>query len=227
MRTVLIVLESETFGKQIRNDLRKDHNVLLCQDAYSALQQMDPYPDALVIQMHLPGLDGLSFLEQLSWRPPVILSVSDTYSAYEYQKLHDLGVGFFVRTPCTRTCITDRLRDMMRGREYDHQDPQTTAAKHLTILGIPSSEGGGKQLRVGIPLYAQDRTQKMTGQLYPAIAKICNSTKGGVERRIRRTIEDAWEHREASSWNEYFPNVRCCPSNRVFISTLAEKLWPD
>lgn len=227
MKTILLVIESEEFGQLVRKALQRDHHVLLCHDADTASLLMEQEPDAMVVQLQLPGTDGLTFLENLSWRPSVILSLAVDYPPYTAQRLHDLGVGYFVRTPCTLRAVTDRLRDMMREQEFNHNDPQTIAAAHLTLLGISTQDDGGKQLRVGIPLYAQDTSQKLSGELYPAIAKICGSTAGGVEHQIRRTIQDAWKECSPEFWAEYFPRRKRCPSNGVFISTLAEKLWLD
>ncbi len=227
MKTILLVIESKEFGQQVQNVLQKNNTVLLCHDANTASSLMQHKPDAMVIQIELPGTDGLTFLEKLSWKPAVILSLAVDYPPYTAQRLYDLGVGYFLRTPCTLHAVTERLQDMMRDQEYPHKDPQTIAAGHLTVLGISPKEDGGKQLRVGIPLYAQDTSQKLTGELYPTIAKICGTSAGGVEHQIRRTIQDAWQNRKAESWSDYFPRRKRCPSNGVFISTLAEKLWQD
>jgi len=225
MKTVLLVIESEEFGQRVRKELQRDHEVLLCHDTASAAQLMDPQPDAMVLQLELPGMDGLTFLEHLPCRPSVILTLAVNYPPYTAQRLYDLGVGHFVRTPCTLAAVADRLRDMLRTQDYSHDDPQSAAASHLSILGIPSDERGGKHLRIGIPLYAQDPGQKLSMELYPTIAKICGTSTGGaVEHAIREAIQKAWDQRE-ESWTDYFPHRRRCPSNKVFISTLAEKLY--
>lgn len=224
MKRVLLVIEPGEFSRQIQQDLEKDHEVLLCHNTDTAGVLMASHPDALVLQLQLEGTDGLTFLEQQFWYPPVMLTIAVDYSPYVSQKLHDIGVGYLVRTPCSRTAVTDRLRDMLKDRSHTHADPQTVAASHLRVLGIPSDHGGGKHLRVGIPLYAQDPEQKLTQELYPAIAKYCGTTGGSVEHAIRNTIHAAWDRRDPEDWIEYFPRRRRCPSNKVFISTLAAKL---
>lgn len=220
----MLVIESESLAARVAKDLQRDHEVLLCHDADTAEQLMAQWPDAMVLQMELPGVDGLTFLERLPWRPPVILTIAANYSPYESQRLYDLGVGHFVRTPYTLAAVTDRLRDMFRAQGGPPNDPQSLAASHLSVLGIPSGQDGGKHLRVGIPLYAQDRTQKLKYELYPAIAEFCGTTGGAVEHAIRRAIEDGWDQR-TEQWEDYFPRRNRCPSNKVFISTLAEKIY--
>lgn len=224
MKRVLLVIESEEFGQRLYKDLKKDFAPLLCHNVEDAALMMDQNPDALILEMGLPGKDGLMFLEELEWRPSVILTLSTGYSAYEVQRLLDLGVGYRLRTPCALRAVTGRLRDMMREGNNDHNDEQKIAAFHLTKLGIASTDGGGKQLRVAIPLFAQDREQKISAELYPAVAKLCGSTVSCVEHNMRRTIEQAWNNRDPESWAEYFPNSKRYPSNKRFLSTLARKL---
>ena len=224
MDQVLIVIESEEFGQRLYKDLKKDFIPLLCHNADDAALLMEQKPDALILEMGLPGTDGLTFLENLPWRPPVMLTLSASYTPYEAQKLLDLGVGYRLRTPCSLRAVTGRLRDMMRQRNNDNNDEQNITALHLTRLGISSSEGGGKQLRVAIPLFAQDREQKISAELYPAVARICGSTVSCVEHNMRRTIEQAWNKRDPESWAEYFPNSKRYPSNKMFLSALAKKL---
>ena len=224
MKRILLVMDSGKFAQMVKQDLQKDYEILLCHDAETAGSLMSWQPDALVIELQLPGMDGLTFLEKLPGRPPVILTLAAAYSPYTAQKLYDLNVGYLVKIPSTLASVTDRLRDMLRERPLDAPDPQTLAAQHLKRLNISSEYGGGKYLRVGIPLFAQDPGQKMTMELYPAIAKICNTTAGSVEHGIRNTIKDAWNSREFEIWAEYFPGKTRCPSNKAFLSVLAEKL---
>lgn len=227
MKKVLLVIESAQFGAQIKAELQKDHEVLLCHDADTASRLIAEEPDAMVLELELPGVDGMTFLEHLPSRPSVILAVGYLYNPYVYQRLRELSVGFAVQKPCTLAAVTDRLRDMLRKRDESHGDPQAIAASHLTILGISSERGGGRFLRVGIPLYAQDQQQQITKELYPAVAKLCGVSGGTVEHAIRTSIQQAWDQRDADCWKDYFPKRRLCPSNKIFISALAERIWRD
>lgn len=226
MRRVLLLIESKTFGNRIQKDLQRDFDVVLCHSAMEAADVMDRTVDAMILQLELPGVDGLTFLERLPFRPAVTLPLASNYSPYTAQRLYDLGAGYLIRTPCAADAVADRLRDMMRDQDYIHKDPQSVAASHLSVLGIHSEYGGGKHLRVGIPLFAQDPGQKLSMELYPTIGQLCGSSGGAVEHAIREVIQKAWDQHE-DGWTEYFPSRRQCPSNKVFISTLAEILWQD
>lgn len=225
MKTVLLVIESQEFCQRIAKALKSDYNVLVCNDTDTASDLMHHNPDAMILQLDLPCVDGLTFLESLSWKPGVMLSLSVNYTPYSAQKLRDLGVGYSLRMPCTLRAVLDRFHDLMKEQDSDQWDDQSIISGHLQRLGIPCHDKGGKQLRVAIPLYAQDPQQKISGELYPAVAKICGSTPRGVEHAMRRSIMDAWDQRDPKSWAEYFPRRKRYPSTKIFISALAEELY--
>ena len=226
MRRVLLVIDTEPFGSRIKRELQRDFEIIFCRNTAEAAVMMDQTIEAIILQLELPGVDGLTFLERLPFRPAVILPLAINYSPYTSQRLYDLGAGYMIRMPCAVDAVIDRFRDLMRDRDYIHKDPQSAAASHLSVLGIHSEYGGGKHLRVGIPLFAQDPGQKLSMELYPTIGRICGASGGAVEHAIREVIQKAWDQHD-EGWTEYFPSRRRCPSNKVFISTLAEKLWQD
>ena len=225
MERILVIMEAGKLADRVFDNLTKDYDVMICHNCAEANSRMQPMPDAMILQIELPGTDGLTFLEQLHVRPPVILAVSSVHLGYSSQKLYDLGVGYFVRTPCTAAALTDRIRDMLFQESNDHFAPQAKAARHLTVLGITPTEDGGKHLRIGLPLFAQDPKLKLSGELYPTVAKLCDTTAFGVEHDIRNAIKEAWIKRNPEIWEEYFPEKVRCPSNKIFISTLAKKLY--
>ena len=63
----------------------------------------------------------------------------------------------------------------------------------------------------------------MSKELYPAVGKVfgladCRT----VEHSVRKAITDAWAHRDPVVWEKYFPGAKKAPTNKVFISCMAE-----
>lgn len=57
------------------------HELLSCSDGQAALEVLeDGTVDVLVLDMHMPRLDGLSLLRRISAPPPKVI----VYSAFEY-----------------------------------------------------------------------------------------------------------------------------------------------
>ena len=101
---------------------------------------------------------------------------------------------------------------------------QSSPIRHaLHELGIPVHRVGYKHLCIAIPHFAEDDMQSLTKELYPYIAESLGSSDWHtIEHSIRVVILDAWERRDSEIWENYFPNSRRSPSNKLFIATLAE-----
>lgn len=95
----------------------------------------------------------------------------------------------------------------------------------LRKLNVPMYLSGCRCLCVAIPQFAQDISQSMCNELYPAVAKALGYMDWrAVEFAIRRAILAAWEHRDTDIWNEYFPGTTKVPTNKQFIATLAQRI---
>lgn len=226
MRTVLLILESEDFRLALEDALQRDYNVIPCGDPEKGMSLLKQRPDVLVLDLSLPGMDGLTFLENtMELHPPVILALTTQISPYIVQAVSDLGGGFVITKPCTLRAVTNRIADMLRKLDAPFQaDPQTIIRDHLQALQLPIGSDGFQQLRIGIPLFAQDKTQRLSKELYPVIAQRFGCSTEAVEHSIRDSINAAWIIRDEALWQKYFPNLTECPTNKVFIAQLAELL---
>lgn len=95
----------------------------------------------------------------------------------------------------------------------------------LQILGIPVHRKGYRQLVIAVSIFATDNTQSLTKEIYPTVAKLTDIVDWRlVERDIRTVIQYAWLKRDSAIWRIYFRELEKAPSNKVFISVLAEML---
>lgn len=228
VQTVLIVEPSEDFRLQLAASFGKHYAILTCSDGIAAMELLRQHrPEILILSLFLPGMDGLYFLEEAGdLRPPVILCTTVQVPNYIMQAAQDLGVGYIIRKPCPVRAVVNRVADMLRKQQEQKPDnPQAIIGDHLLRLGYASHLDGFQQLRVGVPLFAQDPHQLLTKELYPAIASLCGITsRKSVEHSIRTATNDAWSRRDEALWKEYFPHHRECPSNKEVLSRLAEFL---
>ena len=104
-------------------------------------------------------------------------------------------------------------------------EDQALTRRMLGELGVPVNRRGFQLLCAAIPRYSQDVYQGLAKELYPYLMERCNfSTCEAVERSMRGVIFDAWKHRNPAVWERYFPTSAKQPTNKQFISTLAEHL---
>ena len=102
---------------------------------------------------------------------------------------------------------------------------QTDTGRMLHKLRFGIHRLGYQQLLLLIPCYAQDCSLSLSKELYPYAAGCfgCSSWQA-VEHTVRAAILDAWERRDAETWEKYFPGMKRPPSNKQFIATMAELL---
>ena len=95
----------------------------------------------------------------------------------------------------------------------------------LRQLSTPVYLSGYRCLCVAIPIFAQDISQSMCNELYPAVAKKLGYMDWrAVEFAIRRTIRSTWKHRDPKNWEAYFPGSTTVPTNKQFIATLTLRI---
>ncbi len=220
MLKLLIADMSEEFTDAVAKALGEEFELRICRDGETALELLrDFQPDALIIHFLLPFKDGLTVLQETSHKPRVILALTHYLPPYAEKRAVELGIQYILFTPTVQT-LRVRLMDMIA--ESQPQE-ETRVAAQLHLLGFRANLDGYRQLCVGIPLYAQNPGMLLSKELYPAIgAEFCLPDSRTVEHSIRNAITDAWKCRDSALWEKYFPGSSTAPTNKAFISRLAE-----
>lgn len=221
-RKVLIADPSEEFREALSQALMPHFRVIPCTrgDEVAALLASQQ-PDLLILELSLPGLDGISLLERLTERPTVLV-VTDLINAYVYGALVRLDVEYAIRKPCPVQSVADRAFDLVRPAQIP-QAPEGLQ-EMLIRLSLPCGRHGFQHLLTGIPLLAQKRDQQLSKELYDTIAALDHSTPAAVEKAIREVIRDGWSAGDRREWNRIFPGLARCPRNKDFLFRLADLL---
>lgn len=225
VQKVLILEPFDIFRNELKKELMKDYCICDCATAQEASRLLQTHCfDALFINLRLEGMDGLMLMEQYRpFLPPVIITVAPGYSLQLEQRLIDLGVSYPVLTGVSIGAAARHLRRFLENANVQiHASRQEIVATHLRILGV-SHLGGFEDLRVGVPIFAQDPDMSLTKEFYPAVAALRGRNNWQqVEKAIRAVKETAYENRNEAVWQEYFADTAACPKNRDFIARLAE-----
>lgn len=235
-RKILIAEGSEDFRLALAEALQGVYYVRSCQDGQEALSLLKSYsPDILVLDLMLPGMDGISLLHEAaeSGSCPMVLATGRFFSDYMTEALVQLGVEYVLTKPCDLRSTIARIHDLshrIRQPLISLPDPRNHISSLLIALGVPVKYRGYPYLREAILLIARKRDQSITKELYPTVAKIFDNRVDGqnVERAIRNAIDKAWANRDDRIWQMYFPPGRdgtiSKPSNSQFIHALADSL---
>ena len=232
-RKILIADGTDDFRLALADALQGTYYVRSCRDGREALSQLKSYsPDILVLDLFLPGMDGISLLHAATECGicPLVLATGKFFSDYMTDSLMQLGVEYVLTKPCDLKSTIARIHDLsqrIRTPLISQPDPLNHISSLLVTLGIPVNYNGYGYLREAILSIARNRNLGITKELYPAIARVYGNSVDGtnVERSIRNAIDKAWQTRDERIWQQYFPpGQNKKPSNGQFIHALADSL---
>lgn len=234
MRKLLIAESSEELASDLAEVLCGSCQVRTCTDGDSARRMLNRFrPDVLVLDLMLPGYDGLSLLQWAGEQgiSTLVLATSRFCSDYVVEQAQLLGVRYLMRKPCDVHAMIRQISELLRCDPEEKpacREPDGNICTLLAVLGIPGKLRGSTYLCHAIPLFARDPLQSVTKVLYPEVAKRCDCDPSHVERSIRSAIEAAWKRRDDSIWKLYFPEEGMHsgkrPTNSAFIARLAQSL---
>lgn len=233
-RKLLIADKSEEFRYALAAALREEFQILHCGTGPEALEALRSFrPDVLVLDLMIPGLDGISLLHTSAEEGicPAVLATVSLPSKYIDEAAALLGVSYLLVKPCNIRATAQRIREInlpIHSPKAIATDPRKAVSELLLSLGFSTKLRGYTYAREAILLLWKNPDQSMTKELYPAIAHLCDTNSKQVEHCIRTAIEKAWLRRDNRIWQHYFlpspDGTIPKPSNAVFLSLLANSL---
>ncbi|MBQ2786066.1 MAG: response regulator [Oscillospiraceae bacterium] len=233
-RKILIADTAEDFCGALEDALCGIYHIRTVADGPQALLQLRSFlPDILVLDLMLPGLDGITLLQKAAETGicPTVLATTRYISDYMLDAAGLLGVGYIMVKPCDISAVVSRIADLsqrLKPSAFAAPDARTLISNTLLRLGVSTKLRGYGYLRECILLMAQDPRQSVTKELYPAAAFRLGATAVQIERSIRSAVNTAWSRQDRNIWQLYFPADQTGliprPTNARFISRLADML---
>ena len=196
MRRLLLAAKAQA----LLPTLEKEYDVRVCFDGAELSQELLAFrPELMVLDLGLPNCDPeghLRIAQALDIRP-LVLGVAIGMTGTLTQMLEEGILSYLLFKPLDEETVCKRLRQM-----------------RLQLNDI--NEGA---------LYLFDNAGcKFGDELYPYIAKRCNSTKEAVDKAMSRSIGNAWKHRNEHVWRYYFPEADRRPVNTAFLKGLVQAM---
>ncbi len=253
---VLLADDNKDFCDVVVSYLNKQEDisvVAVSHDGIDACNKIREYhPDIAIIDGIMPRLDGLGVLEKLSKATditqPITIMLSAISQEKVIQKALDLGASYYIIKPFDMESLISRIRQL----KYEKAVPKTGTNQGQTIsslqnqnssydletkvtnilheIGVPAHIRGYHYMREAIMMSVNDMDvlNYITKELYPSIAKKCNTTPSRVERAIRHAIEVAWNRGKVDAIDALFGytvnNHKGKPTNSEFIALIADRL---
>lgn len=115
MRKVLIIMERDCLRDALQQELQQAFEVIACCNADDGAVLLRDPPDVMILDLFLPGMDGLTFLRQnRECLPPAVVALSVLTTPETLDALAVLGVTAVIRKPCTVREIMKQLENALR-----------------------------------------------------------------------------------------------------------------
>jgi len=248
--TILMADDNKEFCEAIVSYLQKqsDFEVLgTAHDGMEALEKIKTLrPDVAIIDGIMPKLDGLGVLEKLNLTKqegPIVIMISAITQDKITQKAMELGAEYYIAKPFDLDTLVMRIRQLkeqiqnpiqkgaeLRNEKNRQYSLETKITGILHEIGVPAHIRGYHYMREAIMMAVDDMEilNYITKELYPTIAKKCNTTPSRVERAIRHAIEVAWSRGKVEVIDSMFGytinNNKGKPTNSEFIALIADRM---
>ena len=231
---ILLADSSEEFRLLLRRTLEETGEFQVVGDtgdgdeAWELIQKAKP--DVVVMDMILPGLDGMSLLQRMPKEIKCIVLSAFSTQAMVQEMMH-LGAWYFIPKPAHMDSLLDRIRQATHDSSVlslPTLEAEVTAILHE--VGVPAHIKGYQYVREAIIIVVQnmDAINAVTKVLYPEVAKRFHTTPSRVERAIRHAIEVAWDRGDLETLQGYFGytvnSAKGKPTNSEFIAMIADRI---
>ena len=251
---ILVADDNKDFCDVLSSYLAKQEDMEVAAIVYDGMEAYNKIneikPDVAIIDGIMPRLDGLGLLEKLerdSSARPICIMLSAVSRDKITQRAFELGADYFMVKPFDMDSLGNRIRQLKldksqslrpnaflefsRGKTQNPGlDLETRVTNILHEVGVPAHIRGYHYMREAIIMSVNDMDvlNYITKELYPSIAKKCNTTPSRVERAIRHAIEVAWNRGKIDAIDELFGytinNHKGKPTNSEFIALIADRL---
>lgn len=247
--TVLLVDDNKSSVSALNEYLSKQPRIKVmgvCEDGQACLEFIEKNNvDVVILDMIIPKLDGIGVLERSKYlnlgNRPNFFILSSLRNEEMIAKACELGARYYMIKPYDADLLYNRIIQMFDEKQSLKQPEKSYGAKSFTSLdekitsvflmvGIPAHIKGFHYLREGVRLVIEDSSyiNKITKELYPAIAQSFDTTPSKVERAIRHAIEVAWNRGKIENINHVFGyqiyGKNDKPTNGEFIALMADRL---
>ncbi len=137
--TILVVDDEEDIRELVELNLRREgYHVVMCETGEEALKQVDMNaPDAMILDLMLPGIDGLEVCRRLKGNPKTaqIAVVMLTAKGEEADIVTglELGADDYVTKPFSGKVLVARMRRLLRKPSVEAEASAPVRVHELTI----------------------------------------------------------------------------------------------
>lgn len=242
MKTLRIVSADMGAAESLQTMLirNKQFRVLpVLRDGRELLERyMEERTDVLLIDLELPGIDGLEIVEAVHALPilrrPQLFVMAGEGTSAVLERVGD-EIAYCFLKPLDPRKVAAELFALTRGEapvgRPDYGYMAYLVTRTLFSLGVPPHLQGYHLLREAIMLVnCAEHPSRLSvmKDIYPAAARLCGTSVSMAEHAMRHAIECAWMRADINTIQTFFGYTveahRDTPSNSAFIYMVADRV---
>lgn len=229
---VLIVEDNRSTCALLRAFLGQMEGLTVCGEAHDGREGLrllgETGADLVLLDLIMPGLDGLGFLEALKDGPiekwPKVVVLSGVGSDEFVQRAIRLGASYYLMKPVYLEELDARLSALFPEEDEEDERPGKSAW-FLLRLGANRDCLGFRFACRGAELLAELGEEVQMKEIYLRVAGECATSWSCVERNLRTTIRQVHTAGTALYRDRLgFPADERQPDNSAFLRALARAL---
>ncbi len=253
---VAIADDNERIRQNLQDIVSREGDMTIVGSASDGLDALtiirENHPDVVLLDIIMPKMDGLGVLEEIKkdenlLKKPAFIILTAMGQEEVMEEAMELGANYVLLKPFNQNSLIKKIRQIKNGKvevgkkdfiklEGKQQGQDRDYRLEIIVtniiheIGVPAHIKGYQYLRDSIIMSVNnmDILNSITKQLYPAIAKMHETTPSRVERAIRHAIEVAWNRGKMDTINELFgygiQAGKGKPTNSEFIALIADKI---
>lgn len=202
MQRVFLAVSDEEERMRIRNLITNQETMRIAGETENGEEVLDKVlllePDVIIMNIILPGMDGLEVLRQLQ-KVRVstnIIMVSYIRDPRYVMKAINLGAAYYMIKPYRTEALLDNIKQLDDETVSDRNGldvritgkPEKDVAVILNRIGVPQSTKGWVYLRDAIQIFMSDPNYKIN-DLYDELAEKYRTTPAAIDRAMRHAVE--------------------------------------
>ncbi len=232
VKRILLADSNEMFREELQQQIGEIawlQIVGIAEDGAETVRLLEQLqPDLLLLDLMLAQVDGLKILSQLAQISPgtACIVASGFLNDVVAAEVAAFGARYLIRKPCDVSWLVERICSLWQWKPLPDKAEQRPMVSWVLKRSCVPLHLTGFPLLVEAVCLALQEPQLREGiikQLYPTVAKRCNTTAGGAERAIRLCISKAWEQGMAEMLERCFcRKLSKRPTNNEFIALIVE-----
>lgn len=200
--SILIVDDNKETCNILHTFFEMQPDIQVCGEVYDGIQAIQAIkvlkPDIAIVDIVMPGKDGIAVLEDLQENPPdkrpLVIITSASGQELITRKAASLGADYFIMKPYSLDILLSRIRMVagfdkkLNSQEYVKRLDMIIARLVLS-LGVPTQILGYQYMLSALQtLILQNKPCSIGKTVYCTIASDFGTTTDCVERAIRQAI---------------------------------------